>query len=703
VTPTSSRAALTTLSWLVLAGFALTLALVVLLPLYTDEITATMEAARPFAEGARTFRFLPQCTKSWQAPLALVWYPAAGIYYAVFARLGVLGYRISSLVVAALWLGAVAWGVTRSTRRRDARVRRLATFVAPLAVGALPLALVTARQEPVMTVSLCVYLGLPLFAPIETRRTVAGRAVVTCAFALATSVFTFLHTKSLLFTPVILVSLFFTFSRRRPAWLAAALVATGAALLAAYVRARVGAVCDEAPKVQAVLRSLSSDPMLLFRDPVAFAHVAFDNVRHLAEGVRLEPERQWLPHDDGGNVPFFVKLADESTQALLTLFVVVAPAAVLAIAARTFRRRRTRVPLALALALLITVFAVLVMTKIWAFYSSPLVVATLAFALALAAFVAPLAAPVRLRRRLRPYALAGACILHIVILANLATTLLYIGPRLVRYASREGTVVPGQPASVPAFGFEKERAKIRDRAAACGIRGDGASRLVVDDATVFAFDDLKEPLHLIYVSDDTLWGVDLTGNQDLVFLRKLGTPGIVSRCAYFPTRLVAKAKRAGDYCCVGARELDPAPLASGERIVFGAGGNDEAFLVAGWSWPETAGRWSIGERSTIQFLLAPGSTATSVRLEASSALSSGRRTQDLDVLLNGTVLGTVHFDDDTNDVERARRLPIASARLSPDQPNELELRPHDVRTPRMLDVANDDRPLGVWLRSLWID
>src|SRR5699024_9356389 len=124
-----------------------------------------------------------------------------------------------SLVVALCWLAGAGIAIARTTRAPGAKVRRVAAFLAVHAIGALPLALVTARPEPVMTAALLAYVAFPLAWSIPTRRTPLGRALVTIGFFLVTSVFTFAHSKALLFAPFVVLSALLTFSWRRPAWL----------------------------------------------------------------------------------------------------------------------------------------------------------------------------------------------------------------------------------------------------------------------------------------------------------------------------------------------------------------------------------------------------------------------------------------------------------------------------------------------------
>jgi hypothetical protein len=705
--------AATVLSWFAVIGFAITFAFGLLVPIYTDEIASTLQLARPFADGARSFTLFPQCESSWQSPLPLVWYPAAGLYYLVFDHLGPLGYRISSMVVSGAWLAAAAIAIARTTKVSTGRVHRVATFLAPHAVGVVPLTLVTARSEPILTFSLCAFVLFPLAWRIESRKTTWGRAVVTVAFCLVASIFTYVHSKALLFMPFVLVSAYFTFSRRRLAWSLGALAVIGAMVAASAERGSFFGRCAEAPRVEAVLRGLAIDPKLLLRDPRAFVETAVENLgrhtREIAAGLTLEPKHHWLPHDLPRRAPpAAIALVDAITDAYLSIFLVTTAMGIGAITIYLIRQRRRKRGvrgrggqfIALSFALFAVAVGHVLIAVNWNFYSSPFVISSFAIAGWLAAYGARIVLPVRARLWLRRPARVAMGLSFAVVVVGVTATLAYVGPRLVAAARLEGGIVPNLPASDPVFGFPREREKIRAHAARCGLEADGAKRLVIDDESYFAFENLKEPVHLIYVSDAAMWGPDLTGKRMPAFLRKLESPGIISRCAFFPTALVSKARKQDGYCCVGSADLLPPPLEVGQQLFFGIGGNAEPFLdEGGWSWPEQDGRWSTGPESTLSFVSRDVGAMSSLALTLFAPLGPSRHAQSVDIFLNGALLGTAHIDEDHNDGKAVRR--FANARLA--RSNVLTVRPHDTRSPREIGLSTDERRLGIWVKSLWFD
>lgn len=544
----------TGLSLLVVAGFGALLVLSLLVPIYTDEITSKMQLMRALVEGGRFVSILPQCEGSWVQPLAISWYPAAAYYRLLFLPLGLLGHKLAAIGLTFGWFFAVACAIARSTPDWGGRLRRLATFVALHAAGTVPLALVTARAEPTMVIALGAFVAFPLWWPIEARRTLAGRLALASAFVLVTSIFFFSAYKALLFTPLVVLSAVLTF-RRSVRWLVFVLAFVALTAFETNAGAKRFIACDEAPIVQAVLRSITLDPGRLLRDPAPFLLEGLGNLRgrsiDVAEGMSIVAPHPWLPPATAQDVPVAVTYADRASRALLYLTILGVPGWVALTIVRAWRRPRARVPAALGATLLACLAGHVFLAHHWNYYMSPLVVGVLG----LIAVVAASATPRPDHEALERLALLGGILLQATASAIMITTLAHVGPRLVALARLEGTVLPGQPAYVPALGYDAERPKIRAHAARCSIRGDGARRLVVDDATLFAFEDLREPLHLIYVTDAAMWGYDVPGQKDIALLRRLGASGIISRCSYFPTALEERAKRQDGYCCVSAEDL----------------------------------------------------------------------------------------------------------------------------------------------------
>jgi hypothetical protein len=265
--------------------------------------------------------------------------------------------------------------------------------------------------------------------------------------------------------------------------------------------------------------------------------------------MSLEPVGpRWLPPSAEPPSTSVLRV-DALNRVALVGFGIAAPLFVVVSAVRGWRHPSLRRRAALSMTLLAGTFAQSAFSNYWAFYNEPFVLGTVA----LAAVVAP---PLFERSGDRLF-LGAALVVHVFALVSVGTTFAHVAPRLVAlWREGRGMAVPERPGWVPALGFAPESAKIRALASTCEIPPKGARRLVIDDATLFAFDDLREPLHLFYVSDANMWGGDILGGKNVTFLRDLGAPGIISRCPYFPTALAARARKADGYCCVSRADLE---------------------------------------------------------------------------------------------------------------------------------------------------
>lgn len=688
----------------VLAAAAALIGLALFAPLYTDEITWKHLLARTLIEGGKVVSLGPQCPSSFTTPLPFVFYPAALFYTLAFSQLGLLGLKVSGIVIAAAWLLRGYLLLARTEAGRAGALRRLATLAAPQMVGVVPLTLVMARSEPLMLHCIAGFVTFPLFAPIGSLQTRRRRVVALLGFFFLTSVFYYSHPKALFFTPLVIVSGLATFSSRtRPVFGALAVAGTllsafsGVRLAAAYTR------CDEAPIVAGTLARYTLNPRLAISAPLTFLSKGLANLQVHATGVAQSmtltaaPPGHWLP---GVDVTPLVDTANVVTRVVLYGLQVGAPLLVLA-SLLFVRDPRVRLRVLLAAAIELGLFGNAFTANHHAFYMSGFTVGVSVVVVWLTcSALAEARAP--LRRRHAALLTAGGALLQIVALFSAVVTLHALGPPLVRLAHLDGSLIPDQPGSAPVFGAARERGRIRDHAERCGIRGDDSTHLVVDDVTLFGFEHLHRPFMLVNSSDTNMWMPDFPGVKNLELLRASQVPGIIARCVYFPSALAFRTKRSGDYCCVSAKDLELAELPRGERVGFEAGGRGAAYVGTGWLWADDQGRWTDGPVAELRFAAPPGEVVTGLDLQMTASLFGARRLQEVDVALNGVRVGVVHLTPWDNGPDTFHHVALRPpARLRSE--NLLTLRPSDIRTAKELGLNDDEHALGVHLRALALD
>ena len=147
----------------------------------------------------------------------------------------------------------------------------------------------------------------------------------------------------------------------------------------------------------------------------------------------------------------------------------------------------------------------------------------------------------------------------------------------------------------------------------------------------------------------------------------------------------------------------PSELLYGTRIEPGSEAS-QLFLDGNWSWPEGTGRWSQGPVSRLMFRL-DGDPPSGVALKmlASSVVCGKRYSQDLEVAINGSVIGTLHFDSNANDPKVPRSLQILNTELLRGSAVIIELRSRDSRAPNEVKCNEDSRKLGVFVNQLWFE
>ncbi|MEJ7598282.1 MAG: DUF6311 domain-containing protein [Kofleriaceae bacterium] len=127
-------------------------------------------------------------------------------------------------------------------------------------------------------------------------------------------------------------------------------------------------------------------------------------------------------------------------------------------------------------------------------------------------------------------------------------------------------------------------------------------------------------------------------------------------------------------------------------------------LGPGWSYTtDHHSRWTDGEVSQLVVRLTGTPPARpALWIEAAAYLCKHRVAQDVDVSLAGVAIGTLHFDQHTNQLA-ARGLAIPDPALLAQSPLEISLRPRDSRSPFALRCRGTDYVRrGVEVGKVWI-
>lgn len=541
-------------SWAAIIAFVATISLGIIVPIYVDEVATKLVQARFLAEGGQMLSLFPQCSAGFILDTPLTWYPAALVFAGLYGHLQPLGIRIAGLAVFAAWLAVfTGWIFLASTDARQ-RLRAVAGMAAILGLGVLPLTMVLARPEQwlllVVTSFLLLAAGAGRVAAYLGR--IGGPAALLSAFLLLTSLLNYAHPKALFFLPFVLVAAWYVFGKEQK-WLLGAAVAF--ALFCAYQTfhfAQVATQCEEAPILSGILRAQTTSVTLLLEDPAAFLGEVSTNLlaapgRIAAHGVfQSAYQSAWLPP-----VPFAaessgvhaINLATTGIWYLALLFSVLLPPLVFFLTPGQLENATGRL---LAPALWIGLVGHLALYKEWNFYGGTLVLPIAGLLL-----VHSLG---RLRSLASPAWLASGVFasVFLLLLASIAVLTQQLAPRLLQVARTAAELPSNQPYSVNAFAYPEARHRIRSLAEDCGVPGDGATRLVVDDLSYFAFTGLRQPIHLGFLAPGG-WGADIAGKTgDL--LVGMQSEGIIARCDLMGPEFRYQTMREGNLCCVDLKD-----------------------------------------------------------------------------------------------------------------------------------------------------
>lgn len=554
----ASRACSTWLNrWVALAIPALavvTLAVGLLIPIYSDEVAIQMAHARFFIEGGALLNLLPQC-RSLEASIPVSWYPGAVFNAILYSGTSELGLRIRGIAICAGWL-SLLWAWAGLHPQRLMPRRRFQSFILSLnMLGVLPFVLVLARSEQLLVLPLVACCMLALFWQVEASDGVPLKSLKAALLFLITSVFLLAHPKALFFAPVMLASAWLVFRHAGKAWMIGTMLVVGFAVFQSVQYVLFTSSCPGAPAMAKVLAQQTLDFQLLASDkPLFFKAAASNLVSSLGMILDRMPatlayQSNWLPSVQGEWMGPWLGVFGKLLKASLYVLALLSFVAVIVRFAMQLSHRRLDKGVLLATALLagLVLHGIVYNSNAWHFYTPGLIVPLLAVLLMLVLHT-PFEVPNGLRRA------CGAVAFYWMLLAAASMVLLLCiqTPGLLQIARLGDYVIGPQPLSTPAFVREEERARLSALAKRCNIN-DGDERLVVDGAAYFLFQHGRQPMNVFYVSDYA-FGMDI-GQKLPEFLKKIDSGGVLSRCEYLPKVLSDKAIRSEKMCCVSRSDL----------------------------------------------------------------------------------------------------------------------------------------------------
>lgn len=540
-----------------LASMALVLVFVALIvsgllvPIYADEVSTKMTQATVFSHNGRMLTAIPQCLQNMTMAIPVSWYPGAAIYHLIYAKLGPMMIRVSGVIIALMFVIAVALGFRRVLPANVPYWPILAGFFAVLGLGVLPLTLLLSRSEQWFLLLLTYFLFFPLISKKNRDGIFVFYGLI---FLTSTALLFYTHPKAAFFSPLLVVSAWVAFRGRR--WIQVLTVAfTLVCLMQSVFAAKELFNCAHAPLIASAFSKQTSNLSELATRPVGLLLEMGGNllsfpeksIRHAV--FQMTYQSFWLPSLPSGEglgdyAQLVNVLAAGCLRAVIVFGLLLPPVA----CAMVLKRGRLGDVHLLSMVLWFSLLGHLAIYRTWNFYGGILVFGILALLIAVNLGTLPW---------VKSWRKAGSAILVSVCSVFLLSAIVLFSSVMLRFFDDNGPRefgVPGQPLSVPTLAFNEQRERIRNFARACKLEGDASRRLVVDDLTYFAFDQLHEPIHLVYVSPVGM-GMDIDMADFLPFLRRLGSPGIVAQCAFFPEAIKSNVVMASDnLCCLNFQQ-----------------------------------------------------------------------------------------------------------------------------------------------------
>jgi hypothetical protein len=523
----------------------------IFLPVYSDEVVTKWILSRIFLESGHAVTLFPQCSNSLGKTVSFVFYPAAVLMAAVYSFLGPLGLRISGLLLTLFWFFGIAYWTFKRCPTAGGGLRSFSALTALASLGVMPYLWAMARSEQLLALGVLLFCLYPLYFNKDRsiQRLWCGAAI----YILAASIFFYSHSKSIFFLPFVISSVWYAF-KSCPIGVRWALSIFVLALGVEVIQdASSLARCADAPMIQKMLDYNVLSPSLMFLAPIEFFSRGFTNlwqspgrvIEHLV--INNAYQSGWLP--PLGILQAEVGLLNRLIRCLLLFLIAGSHLLAVMIFGWKFVSRNLSPAVVLALLLAAAGAANSFIYEAWHFYSG---IQFVPVSITLLCLCLPQLPNLSIPRRIRGLFL---CCLLAVAAASILTLFSNAFPILRNNSDIDQANIIGQPLSIPTFGTESHLASIRNLGERCGLTLDRRKYLVVDHMTYFAYRENKQPIHILYVSE-LGFGGDLGGGRLLPFLKKIDSPGVISRCEWIPAELQGMAQRDDKgYCCVNLDKI----------------------------------------------------------------------------------------------------------------------------------------------------
>ena len=517
---------LAALAWL---GFLVLTPVLLLLPIYSDEIQWRLINARYFLDGGRLLYLFPACSNGFLNTAPITFYPYWILNSLAYANMSDTRWlRVWGVAVFLFLLIATALLLPKIVPTKYGLLSRIGIVLSLTSIGVLPFLMSFNRPEE--HVLLVVFLAIAIVVLVRSRAT-SPSAWMTWLLAAAYSFLATLlmaaHIKGLFLMPALLIAAWAAI--RRPLPFACVASVASVSVWETFLLWRDRTNCPESEFLTKILGSLTLSPKDLGKGLGPFLEAAIQNLKGLPlywNSIRFLPENQsqWLPKMDYPvtSVERFVNACIPIVVALG--FVLIACGVLASIAAwiRKGRKPSFEIGLAVCLGGFVPVMAGYQINK--NFYEAGLILPVLGFAAIFSL------------RALPPTGSAGRLLLIALLVLGIASQ----ASSASRFYRRYGEWSDYWKNT------RQNVASVERLVARCGVPTDGsASRIMMDMTAYSVLWRDREPMFLELLTG--WWGTGI--DQDRL-LKERNVSAVVGDCSLFPPRLRIGAVGEGNFCCI---------------------------------------------------------------------------------------------------------------------------------------------------------
>ncbi len=547
-----TRYGLLGLGWIVCLLAIGSFGLAALLPVYTDEIVWKLEQGRLGYDGGQSLSITmqPNCGRYATAvPLAALpfrWLDT--LFYQDISAPGVI--RAIGVGLGLLWF-AIAWRLsTKLTRGALNGSTSGLVILAGVSLGIMPFMVFLSRPEQLLLIGITICF-LPALDEGPFVRPAFGLSLLRVTGIVLLGMFILsAHPRGIFVLPLVLLACWRAALRPLVTLAGGLIMVIFAAAMAAYWPERWACPSGD-PEV---LRMFIAFNVMVAYAQGQIGHYLANLISGLANPdtwyiTRTLPRIEYSSGIVPGFGDFWIRHYSPLAMPILIMLVATGAAAFVLVLAEVPRVRSLRLP-ALALASLWGFYLLSVVSRIPKFvYEASVIEPVLILAIggSLWCARARLARIVGTRR----LGQGGRGALVVLLLLSIGSQIGLIATYAPIAAESwlQPGVPPDQNVSIAWVGYDQLHPRILAAARACGLDPDKASRhLVLDEETIFAFRSTYQPILTTYI-DENGWGRSIADLPAL--LTRIGSGGLITRCARVPQSLRPGLIAEGDLCCHG--------------------------------------------------------------------------------------------------------------------------------------------------------